>query len=127
MFSLKRFFSFGKKESVEECLIRAFLKEPQTYWKPLADYFQGLQTPFWRRGNMYYSKSGKVAVENDMYFYVRIGDVGYDIQTHPDAYELRRWQGEHLFGAILSCVPGTSGHVAKVEQRIKEQEHGAES
>lgn len=92
----------------EHSAVNAFLKDPDLV-SALADFIRG--APVFESSidpNVYWSAGGRIRVERDICGYeVTILPKKYLVDCSPHRYGLTYEQGQMLFEAILTRVPGT--------------------
>lgn len=113
-------FLFGsERPKNERYYVREFLRDPQTGYKPLAEYLWTQSPDFNTKHRQSWSLSKGISVYDDIYGYeVKVGGIDYLLDCAPSAYGLKKEQAEELYAAILSCVPGSIYHRNKIEARI---------
>lgn len=106
--NLRRLLYFWRKPApLETKLVKLFMENPQVYVEPLISHFA--QGERFSGGTMYYfSPAGEVKVCKDIYGpEVTLGGRRELLDCCPESYGLTRLQGDRLYAAILSNVPGT--------------------
>lgn len=102
--------------------VLGFVFCPRANVEALTEHMWARTKPFkYLGGRDYVAEVGLIRVCVDIFGpEVKVGFNSHLLDCCPDAYGLTREEAKRLYDAILSNVPGTTDHVAKLQRQIDE-------